>query len=78
MEFPQDPSQAEELMNEVYEKLPESVRSQVDLDKLNVAEVRTRGSSGAVDELQMKLERFKVKTVQQLGGVVKEEENKRP
>ncbi|KAK2635864.1 hypothetical protein Ddye_030656 [Dipteronia dyeriana] len=75
------------LIKELYEKLPKSKRNQVNLDKLNVADEKLRGVevdkttmrgvNGPVDELQQKLERFKIKTVQ-LGGVVKQEDDKPP
>ncbi|TXG58331.1 hypothetical protein EZV62_016160 [Acer yangbiense] len=73
------------LIKELYEKLPESIRNHVNLDKLNGADEKLkgvevdkttmRGVNGPMDELQQKLERFKIKTVQ-LGGVVKQEDDK--
>ncbi|KAH7553414.1 hypothetical protein JRO89_XS12G0009000 [Xanthoceras sorbifolium] len=53
-------------MEELYEKLPDH---QWKVDK----DTKMRGVNGPLDELQQKLERFKIKTVQ-LGGVIKQEE----
>lgn len=73
------------LIIQLYEKLPECIRNQVNLDKLNGADEKLkgvevdkttmRGVNRPMDELQQKLERFKIKTVQ-LGGVVKQEDDK--
>ncbi|GAV74013.1 hypothetical protein CFOL_v3_17496 [Cephalotus follicularis] len=72
----------------LYAKLPPTIRSQVNLDKFNIpskvqkslhkvdSTISTRGVQGSMEELSVKLERFKIRTIQ-LGEVVKEEEEKR-
>ncbi|KAJ8753988.1 hypothetical protein K2173_001886 [Erythroxylum novogranatense] len=78
----QEKETTEELLRailELYEKLPESVRSEVNLEKFHVPSNITkdstthRGVEGPLEDLSQKLERFKIRTIQ-LGGVVKEED----
>ncbi|KAF5750480.1 hypothetical protein HS088_TW03G00817 [Tripterygium wilfordii] len=68
----------------LYEKLPASIRAKLKMEILNLPnKKRIRGSKfeqtsmrdlgGPLEELSIKLERFKVKTME-VGGVVKEED----
>ncbi|KAJ4705148.1 hypothetical protein OWV82_021966 [Melia azedarach] len=67
------------LISELQEKLPASIRSEVNLDhqinklkglKAYSTSTRTRGCNGPLEEIKCKLERFKIRTVQPGGGVV--------
>ncbi|KAJ4705146.1 hypothetical protein OWV82_021964 [Melia azedarach] len=66
-----------ELISELNEKLPSSIRSEVNLDhqinklkglKVYSTSTRTRGCNRPLEEIKCKLERFKIRTVQQGGG----------
>lgn len=72
------------LVSEWYEKLPASMRSKLNLRMLNGpsnkpkgfkvnSSTSTRGVDGLLEEMTPKLERFKIRTVQQ-GGVVQEDD----
>ncbi|KAJ6288313.1 hypothetical protein OIU76_024325 [Salix suchowensis] len=71
---------------ELYEKLPQSIKTQVNLDKfdvprnvlrdLKVDSSSQRSAEGStIEKLSRKLERFKIRTVQG-GGVVRGEEDR--
>ncbi|KAJ4830700.1 hypothetical protein Tsubulata_018835 [Turnera subulata] len=79
-------------ISELHDKPPASVRSKVNLDELNVPRKPSSGSrgvkstnststrgideKGSLAELSQKLERFKIRTIQAGGVVVKDEEEK--
>ncbi|CAN1275833.1 hypothetical protein LINPERPRIM_LOCUS15829 [Linum perenne] len=68
---------------ELYQKLPESIRREVNLNKFHIPndvvsdlkgdDARSRELRGIVDKLSPKLERFKVRTVR--GGVATVDNN---
>ncbi|KAB5547533.1 hypothetical protein DKX38_010939 [Salix brachista] len=72
---------------ELYDKLPQSIKTQVNLDKFDVprnvlrdlkvdsSSQRSAEEGSTIEKLSRKLERFKIRTVQG-GGVVREEEDR--
>ncbi|KAJ6739942.1 hypothetical protein OIU79_000153 [Salix purpurea] len=72
---------------ELYEKLPQSIKTQVNLDKFDVprnllrdmkvdsSSQRSADEGSTIEKLSRKLERFKIRTVQG-GGVVRVEEDR--